>query len=194
MPSVIAAGITTSTGVNCAAVTPVTGVSHLYQVTYDQNLWAGNGAFMTGDYGAAIAYYQNAINTYNNLPLNQQPAALLPTAYFLLAQANFASGNYGGAWTALSTALQMAPNWPYDPVFVPSELYPAGAAPNYQAQLAALEAAVAANPRMWILQFLLAYQYWFNGDAGRAQAWPIFNALGALPGNPVEYLLSAFAS
>jgi tetratricopeptide (TPR) repeat protein len=119
----------------------------------------GKEAFAAGEFGAADEQFSRASRV--------NPRAALP--HFLKGQAAFASGRYADAVAAIQAGLDLDPTWPGGP-FDPKELY--GAAPAaYNDHLAALRAAVAANPGEAALEFLLGYELWFVGEKVEAKKW-----------------------
>jgi hypothetical protein len=109
-------------------------------------------AFAAEEYAAAADHLTRATRVKPDDPL----------PHFLLAQVRFTSGRYTDAVAAIEAGLKLAPNWPAND-FRPRELY--GPHPErFDAHLAVLRKAAAANPDDAGLAFLLGYQLWFNGD------------------------------
>lgn len=122
----------------------------------------GRAAFAEGDYGRAAEHFERA-------------TAADPTdavTYFLHGQAKFASGQYREATARIRDGLARDPKWPQSP-FRANELY-AGKAEPFAEHLRELKKAVADNPGMVTLEFLLGYQLWFSGE--RAEADKLFRA------------------
>ncbi len=119
----------------------------------------GKEAFAAGEYGAASEQFERASAA------DRKKA----TPFFLKAQAAFAAGRYADAVAAIRSGLELDRTWPASP-FDPKELYGANPAP-FAEHLAALRAAVAANPREPTLEFLLGYELWFVGDKVEAKKW-----------------------
>jgi tetratricopeptide (TPR) repeat protein len=113
-------------------------------------------AFGAGQYGRAAERLAVAIRA--------RPGE--PRPHFLLAQARFARGEYAEAVAAVRDGMKLSPGWPAT-AFRPREWY--GPDPGrYDAHLAELRAAAAANPDDPTLGFLLGYQVWFTGDRDEA--------------------------
>lgn len=113
-------------------------------------------AFANEEYGRAVERLEEAIKV--------QPKEPLPR--FLLAQVRFARGEYAEAVAAIRDGLALAPDWPASE-FTPKPLY-AAVPVRFDEQLKELHKASADRPDDVTLQFLLAYQLWFNGDRGEA--------------------------
>ncbi|MDB5308978.1 MAG: tetratricopeptide repeat protein [Gemmataceae bacterium] len=115
-------------------------------------------AFAAGEYGQAVEHLDRAIGA--------KPGDSFP--YFLRAQGQFAAGQYAEAVASIREGMKLAPGWPASG-FKPKDLY--GDKPErFDAQLAALRKALAANPAEPALQFLLGYELWFSGDRPAAVA------------------------
>jgi tetratricopeptide (TPR) repeat protein len=117
---------------------------------------AARAAFAAGEYGRAAERLTAAVRA--------DPASPLP--YFLLAQARTARGEYAEAVDALRDGLRLAPDWPASG-FRPRELYGPAAA-RFDAHMADLRAALAAQPDDPTLQFLAGFHLWFLGERGEA--------------------------
>jgi Tfp pilus assembly protein PilF len=117
-------------------------------------------AFPVGEYGRAAERLADAIAASPDDPL----------AYFLLAQARTARGDYAGAVAAIRDGMRRAPDWPAA-TFNLKELYGPNAA-AFDEHLAGLRKAAAADPNDPTLSFLLGYHLWFLGE--RAEAVKLF--------------------
>lgn len=122
----------------------------------------GRAAFAEGDYGRAAEHFERATAA--------DPADAV--TYFLHGQAKFAAGQYREATARIRDGLARDPKWPQSP-FRADELY-AGKADPFAGHLRELRKAVADNPGMVTLEFLLGYQLWFSGE--RAEADKLFRA------------------
>jgi len=121
----------------------------------------GRAAFAEGDYGRAAEHFERATVA--------DPADAV--IYFLHGQAKFAAGQYRDATARIRDGLARDPKWPLSP-FRAAELY---AAPErFATHLAELKKAVADNPGLVTLEFLLGYQLWFSGE--KAEADRLFRA------------------
>ncbi len=130
----------------------------------------GRAAFAAEEYGLAADHFDRAAQA--------KPEDPLPL--FLRAQAHFAAGRYADAVADIRDGMKKAPDWPAAK-FDPKELY-GPAADRFEAHLAALRKAVAANPADPALAFLLGYELWFTGD--RPAAMQLFRDAAKLtPGN-----------
>jgi hypothetical protein len=109
-------------------------------------------AFAADGYGRAAEHLGRAVAVRPDDPL----------PYFLKAQAEFAAGRYADAVTTIRAGMRRSPDWPASD-FKPTALY--GDRPaRFDAHLAELRKAAAANPAEPAVQFLLAYQLWFGGQ------------------------------
>jgi tetratricopeptide (TPR) repeat protein len=118
--------------------------------------------FAGEEYGRCIRVLERAVAA--------KPAEALP--HFLKAQCLFATGQYGEAVEAIREGMKLAPDWP-TAAFRPLDYY--GPSPQlFGAHLATLRKALAENPGEPLLQFLLGYELWFNGD--HAEAAGLFRA------------------
>ena len=122
----------------------------------------GRAAFAEGDYGQAAEQFERATAA--------DPADAV--TYFLHGQARFAAGQYRGATARIRDGLARDPKWPLSP-FRAAELY-AAAPERFAVHLAELKKAVADNPGLVTLEFLLGYQLWFSGE--KAEADKLFRA------------------
>jgi tetratricopeptide (TPR) repeat protein len=128
----------------------------------------GKGAFARQEYGQATERFRQAAEL--------APANALPQ--FLLAQAHLALGNHRRAFDALLIGLRHQPDWPTQP-FRPIELYDDNQG-DYAEDLRLLDNLLNTFPDDPVLQFLSAYQLWFDGR--RDEARPLFEkAAPALP-------------
>jgi hypothetical protein len=127
---------------------------------------AGRRAFADGQYGRALELFRRS-------------AAIIPdepSAYFLVAQAQFALGKYREAVAAIDFGMRVRPDWP-DARFNSRDLY--WKKPEmFDDHLAALRQAVAAFPDDPNLVFLFAHQLWFDGK--RDEARPLFQKAEAV--------------
>lgn len=136
----------------------------------------GRAAFEAGEFGRAAEHVVRASVADDK---NAE-------AHFLRAQALFAAGKYADAVSALRTGLALDPKWPAS-AFDPTALYGAHR-DRFDAQLAALKKAVADNPGVPELEFLLGYELWFTG--AKADADKLFRA--AEKGLPNPAVLALF--
>lgn len=127
-------------------------------------------AFAEEQYGLTADHLGQAIR---GKPDDAQP-------YFLRAQAHLAAGRYTDAVADIRDGMKKAPDWPTG-AFNPKDLY-GPATEWFDAHLAALRKAVAANPTDPALAFLLGYQLWFTGDRPGA-AKHFRDAATLAPGN-----------
>ena len=119
-------------------------------------------SFAVEEYGRAVEHLDRA--------LRAQPDDVRAT--FLKGQGQFAAGQYTEAVATIQAGIQATPNWAANG-FQVKGLY---AKPEqFEAQLADLRKATAANPTQPSLQFLLAYQLWFSGE--RPEATKLFQDL-----------------
>lgn len=109
-------------------------------------------AFTADEYGRAAERLADAIAASPEEPL----------AYFLLAQARVARGEYAAAVAAIRDGMRRAPDWPAT-TFQLKELYGPNAA-AFDEHLAELKKAAAAEPNDPTLGFLLGYHLWFLGE------------------------------
>ena len=123
-------------------------------------LAAGRGAFAAGEYGRAADQFRAASVTD-------------PIAFFLLAQAHTARGEYAEAVSAVRNGMRKAPDWPAAR-FRYADLYGDRWEPLAD-HLAALRAAADAKPADPAARFLYGYHLWFAGE--RAAAAKAFRAL-----------------
>lgn len=122
----------------------------------------GRAAFAEGDYGRAAEHFERATAA--------DPADA--ATYFLHGQAKFASGQYREATARIRDGLARDPKWPRS-AFRADELY-AGKADPFTEHVRELKKAVADNPGLVTLEFLLGYQLWFSGE--KAEADKLFRA------------------
>jgi tetratricopeptide (TPR) repeat protein len=119
----------------------------------------GTGAFQAGAYGLAAQRFRQAT----------QVTPDLGHAYFLLAQAEVALGNYRDAVDTIRAGMKIDKQWPRT-VFQPRlELYK-GRDADYGEHLKHLTDAAAANPNNATLLFLVGHQLWFDGQRKDALA------------------------
>lgn len=136
----------------------------------------GRAAFESGEFGRAAEHFARA-------SVADDKNAEAP---FLRAQALFAAGKYADAVSALRTGLALDAKWPTSG-FAPTALY-GGHRDRFDAQLAALKKALADNPGVPELEFLLGYELWFTG--AKADANVLFRA--AEKGLPNPAVLALF--
>ncbi|MCS6852874.1 MAG: tetratricopeptide repeat protein [Gemmataceae bacterium] len=140
-------------------------VEHAWQVAL------GRQAFAAREYGRAAARFRRAVELDPHEP----------TAYFLLAQAEFAVGRYAEAVAAIHAGMRLQPDWPNAP-FRSRDLYgPHGADLDEQAQR--LRQALAEHANDPVLLFLYAYQLWFDGRPEEAR--PLFRRCLPLVADPL---------
>ncbi len=137
---------------------------------------AGREAFAEGEYGRAAQRFRQAVRVRPDEPL----------AYFLLAQALLAGGNYHDAFDAIVAGMRLEPDWPRRR-FQPLEMY-GRHLDEYTALLPATEKALARHPHDPELLFLRGYVLWFDGR--KEEARPFFRR--ALPGLPNRTLAERF--
>jgi hypothetical protein len=113
-------------------------------------------AFALDEYGRAEERLAVAINAKPDEP----------RPYFWLAQVRFARGEYAEAVAAIRDGMAKEPNWP-TAMFRPKEFYDR-TPERYDAHLAELRRAAAANPDEPAVAFLLGYQLWFTGEPAEA--------------------------
>jgi hypothetical protein len=117
----------------------------------------GKRAFEEGQYGRASHRFRQAI-----VAKPDEPAA-----YFLLAQALMALGQYRDAVQAIQTGVGLDPDWPaVGPR--PIDLYGDSAA-DYAAHQHRLDATLGGHPQDPVLLFLDAYFLWFDGRQEEAR-------------------------
>jgi hypothetical protein len=122
----------------------------------------GRDAFANGEFGRAAEHFARATASDDT---NAE-------AHFLRAQAQFAAGKYADAVSALRAGLALDAKWPAS-AFDPTALH-GGHPDRFDAQLAALKKALAGNPGVPELEFLLGYELWFTG--AKADADKLFRA------------------
>lgn len=130
----------------------------------------GRAAFAAGDFGRADEHFARATAA----------DAARAEAHFLRAQALFAAGKYADAVAALRAGLALDAKWPEAP-FDPGALY-GPRRDQFDGHLAALRKALADNPGVPALEFLLGYQLWFTGAKPEADA--LFRAAGKRLADP----------
>ena len=139
----------------------------------------GAGAFQAGAYGLAAQRFRQAIKV--------NPA--LPPAYFLLAQAEFALGNYRDAVETIHAGMKIDKQWPRT-VYQPRlELYK-GRDAEYGDHMKHLTDAAAATPNNATLLFLVAHQLWFDGQ--RKDALALFQRVRPLADVQDRVYIDAF--
>ncbi len=120
---------------------------------------AGRAAFAAGEYGRAADLFRAAADTD-------------PSAFFLLAQARTARGEYAEAVAAIRDGMRQAPDWPAARFRI-ADVYGDRRQPLAD-HLTALRDA-AARPTAPAARFLYAYHLWFAGQ--KAAAANVFRAL-----------------
>lgn len=121
----------------------------------------GRAAFAAGEYGRAADQFRAAA------------AVTDPIAFFLLAQAHTARGEYAEAVSAVRDGMRKAPDWPAAR-FRYADLYGDRREPLAD-HLAALRTAADAKPADAAARFLYGYHLWFAGE--KAAAAKVFRAL-----------------
>ncbi|HYV39588.1 MAG TPA: hypothetical protein VE988_28125 [Gemmataceae bacterium] len=116
-------------------------------------------AFQEGDYGVAAQWCRKAV----------VKAPMLSRAWFLLAQAEFAMGNYRDAVTTIHAGMKIDKQWPRTPIQLRDDLYK-GREADFSEHMKRLTESVAANPNHPTLLFLVAHQLWFDGQRKDALA------------------------
>lgn len=124
---------------------------------------AGRVAFAAGEYGRAADRFRAAAPTD-------------PLAYFLLAQAHTARGEYTEAVAAIRDGMRKRPDWPRSRFNI-AEVYGDRRQPLAD-HLTALRAAATARAVDPAARFLYGYHLWFAGE--RAAAAKVFRALSPL--------------
>jgi hypothetical protein len=131
----------------------------------------GLTALQAGEYGVAAQRFRQAVDA----------APKKAGGHFLLAQAEFAMGNYRAAVAAIHAGMKIDKQWPGLPIRLRLDIYQ-GREPEFTDQMQRLTAAVAANPNHPILLFLFAHQLWFDGR--RVDALALFQRARPLTGDP----------
>jgi hypothetical protein len=139
----------------------------------------GNEAFAAEEYGRAARHFRRAAEL---TPDDSQP-------FFLLAQAQFATGKYREAVASIHAGMRLREDWPKSG-FRPADLY----GPNvgdHAEHLRRLEEALARHPDDPVLLFLYAYELWFDGRQDEAR--PLFQKAAPLVADPwfIERFLKA---
>jgi hypothetical protein len=104
----------------------------------------------------------------------------LPQAWFLLSQAEFASGNYRQAVASIQTGMKLDKSWPTLPFEPRKEVYK-GREADYDEHFNRLANAAGINQAQPILLFLVGHQLWFDGQ--RQDAMAIFQRARPLDNN-----------
>jgi hypothetical protein len=102
------------------------------------------------------------------------------TAWFLLAQAQFALGKYRDAVGSIHAGMDLKPDWPRAK-FSSRQLYQANDV-DFLGHLKRLEDVVDTRPDDPVLLFLLAYELWFDGKPAKAR--PLFEKAKRLAKDP----------
>jgi hypothetical protein len=119
---------------------------------------SGRKAFADGQYGRALELFRRAADITPNEP----------SAYFVIAQAQFARGKYREAVAAIATGMAIRADWS-EARFIAREMY--WKKPTvFDDHLEALRQAVTAFPDDAGLLFLLGHQLWFDGKHDEAKA------------------------
>ena len=121
---------------------------------------AGRAAFTMGEYGRAAELFRAAAKTD-------------ASAFFLLAQAHTARGEYTEAVAAIRDGMRTAPDWPAARFRI-VDVYGERREPLAE-HLTALRAAADARPAEPAARFLYAYHLWFAGQ--KAAAARVFRIL-----------------
>jgi tetratricopeptide (TPR) repeat protein len=117
----------------------------------------GREAFEILQYGRALERWKQAVKV----------APQDSPSYFLLAQAQMATGKYHEAVVSIETGMQLRVDWP-TARFDPKDLYGKNQA-FYDQHLQALKEALRSNPDNPELLFLVGYQYWFGANVDEAK-------------------------
>jgi Flp pilus assembly protein TadD len=125
----------------------------------DRQIELGRSAFAQGEVGRALERFKQATIV----------APMEPTAFFFLAQAQFALGKYSEAVASIEAGLKLRPDWPLTR-FQSREVY-AGNAGLFDAHLRNLRMAQETVPEDPRLMFLLAVELWFDGKRDEAVKW-----------------------
>ncbi len=123
----------------------------------DQQIFLGAGVFRSGEYGLALQRFRIATE------LNPKNA----DAWFHLAQARFALGQYLLAVEAIHRGMDSWKNYPLAKSNLSRDLYPKKKA-TLEDQLDQLAKAIKADPNNGDLVFLHAHQLWFDGRQDEA--------------------------
>ncbi len=122
----------------------------------DRQIELGKAAFALGALGRAMERFKQAVTV----------APAEPTAYFLLAQAQFALGKYPDAVSTIEAGLKIRPDWPQTR-FRSREVYGANAA-LFDDHLRQLRMALETAPDDPRLLFMLGVELWFDGKRDEA--------------------------
>ena len=134
----------------------------------------GRAAFGEGQYGLALERFRRACASADEAS----------TPYFLLAQAQFATGKFDDSIASIIEGMKREPGWPLSP-YQSRGLYRGNPA-AYDAHLQNLRDALAAHPDDPRLLFLLGVQLWFDGQ--RDAAKPLFERAVKLATDPASVL------
>jgi Flp pilus assembly protein TadD len=142
----------------------------------------GIAEFRAGDFGLAAQRFRRARDSKPDLS----------QAYFLLAQTEFAMGQYRDAVATIHAGMALDKQWPRLAIHPRLDLYQ-GREADYADHLQRLGNSVAAQPNQPALLFLMAHQLWFDGR--RADALALFQRARPLSANPsfVDMFLAAGA-
>ncbi|MGF1583422.1 MAG: tetratricopeptide repeat protein [Gemmataceae bacterium] len=124
----------------------------------DEQLFLGAGAFRGKEFGLAAQRFRIATQLD---PRNAD-------AWFHLAQARFALGQYLLAIEAIRKAMDNRKDYPIAPYNLRRDLYP-NSEPTLDAHLDRLAKAVKADPNNGDLAFLYGHQLWFDGKRDDAR-------------------------
>jgi tetratricopeptide (TPR) repeat protein len=130
----------------------------------------GKQAFREQEYGLAAMRFRQA----------SELDGANARAFFLLAQAYLAVGQYRDAVQSIEEGLKLDPDWPACDFRPRLELYTA--ADDWIEHRARLNEAVKRQPKDASFAFLRAYAAWFDGDRPQAVTW--FLAARALSPDP----------
>jgi hypothetical protein len=130
----------------------------------------GAREFQAGDFGLAAQRFRKALD------LGPKQARV----YFLLAQAEFATGNYRDAVATIQAGMAIDKQWPRMAIKPSLDLYQ-GRQADYDNHLQRLTESAAGQPNHPALLFLLAHQLWFEGR--RADALALFQRARPLTAN-----------
>jgi hypothetical protein len=120
----------------------------------------GLRAFRAGEYGLALWRFRQASGVD---PSNAR-------AFFLMAQAFIAVGQYREAMPVLQDGLRLQPDWPTADFRPRAELYKDNPA-DWLEHRRRLEEAVQREPTEFAYLFLRAYVAWFDGQRPQATEW-----------------------
>jgi hypothetical protein len=117
----------------------------------------GLASFRDGEYGTAAQRFRQAIAL----------DAMSARAYFYLAQAEFAMGDFREAVAVIHAGMKVDRLWPRTPIQLRPELF-RGREAVFQEQLKRLMDALALQPTHPLLLFLAGHQSWFDGRRDEA--------------------------